>query len=121
VDLEKAGSASFMDDDQKHPAYDAACSLVILKRQETSLLPSRTGNPERDKLQMKVNSRKKVSFSWAQAEQIVDHISKMETLGKARRGLYSTLFLLAAAFGLRSSELLALRANDIDFGAKLFE
>jgi integrase len=77
--------------------------------------------PERDKLQMKVNSRKKVSFSWAQAEQIVDHIRKMETLGKARRGLYSTLFLLAAASGLRSSELLALRANDIDFGAKLFE
>jgi integrase len=74
--------------------------------------------PERDKLQMKVNSRKKVSFSWTQAERIADHVGKMETLGKARRERYSTLFLLAAASGLRSSELLALRANDIDFGAK---
>ena len=74
--------------------------------------------PERDKLQLKVNSRKKVSFSWAQAEKIVDHVGKMATLGEARRELYSTLFLLAAASGLRSSELLALRANDIDFGAK---
>ena len=74
--------------------------------------------PERDKLQMKVNSRKKVSFSWTQAERIADHVGKMETLGKARRERYSTLFLLAAASGLGSSELLALRANDVDFGAK---
>jgi integrase len=70
------------------------------------------------KLQMKVSRRKKVSFSWAQAEKIADHVGKMATLGKARREQYSTLFLLAAASGLRSSELLALRANDIDFGAK---
>ncbi len=74
--------------------------------------------PERDKLQMKVDSRKKVSFSWAQAEKIADHVGKMTTLGEARRERYSTLFLLAAASGLRSSELLALRVNDIDFGAK---
>jgi len=32
--------------------------------------------PERDKLQMKVNSRKHISFSWAQAEQIAEHVSK---------------------------------------------
>ena len=73
--------------------------------------------PERDKLQMKVNSRKKVSFSWAQAEQIADLVGRMTTLGEARRERYSALFLLAAASGLRSSELLALRPNDIDFDA----
>ncbi len=74
--------------------------------------------PERDKLQMKVNSRKQVSFSWAQAEQIADHVATMGTLGEKRREQYATLFLLAAASGLRSSELLALRVNDIDFRAK---
>jgi integrase len=74
--------------------------------------------PERDKLQMKVNSRKKVSFSWIQAERIADYVGKMQTLGETPREQYSTLFLLAAASGLRSSELLALRPNDIDFGAK---
>jgi len=42
--------------------------------------------PERDKLQMKVNSRKKVSFSWAQAEKIADHVGEMATLGEARGG-----------------------------------
>ncbi len=74
--------------------------------------------PERDKLQMKVNSRKHVSFSWAQAEQIAEHVSKMDTLGKHRREQYATLFLLAAASGLRSSELLALRVDDLDFRAR---
>ncbi len=74
--------------------------------------------PERDKLQMKVNSRKQVSFSWTQAEQISGHVGRMATLGKTRREQYETLFLLAAASGLRSSELLALRVNDIDFRAK---
>lgn len=41
----------------------------------------------------------------------------METLGTARREQYSALFLLAAASGLRSSELFALRVNDLDFAA----
>jgi integrase len=36
-----------------------------------------------------------------------------ETLGAARREQYSTLFLLAAASGLRIGELLALRKDDI--------
>jgi integrase len=67
---------------------------------------------------MKVTSGKKVSFSWAQAERTADQVGKMEMLGNARRERYFTLFLLAAASGLRSSELLVLRANDIDFGAK---
>jgi hypothetical protein len=35
--------------------------------------------PERDKLQMKVSSRKKISFSWTQAEQIAGYVGKMET------------------------------------------
>jgi len=73
--------------------------------------------PERDKLQMKIDSRQKVSFSWAQAEQIAEHVSKLDGLGKARREQYATLFLLASASGLRFSELLALRVNDLDFGA----
>lgn len=73
--------------------------------------------PERDKLQMKVSSRKKISFSWTQAEQIAEYVGNMETLGKKRREQYATLFLLASASGLRASELLALRVNDIDFRA----
>jgi hypothetical protein len=36
--------------------------------------------PERDKLQMKVSSRKKISFPWTQAEQIAGYVGKMETL-----------------------------------------
>jgi integrase len=73
--------------------------------------------PERDKLQMNIKSRKKTSFSWAQAEQIAAHVRKMDGLGDARREQYATLFLLAAASGLRCSELLALKANNIDFEA----
>ena len=44
--------------------------------------------------------------------------AKMDTLGKHRREQYATLFLLAAASGLRSSELLALRVDDLDFRAR---
>jgi integrase len=73
--------------------------------------------PERDKLQMKIHSRHNVSFTWAQAKQIAGHIRTMDTLGDSRRDQYATLILLAAASGLRSSELLALRVNDIDFEA----
>ena len=73
--------------------------------------------PEREKLRMNVQSRKKVWYSWQQAEQIVDHVRQMDGLGEARREQYATLILLAAASGLRCSELLALRANDVDFKA----
>jgi integrase len=41
----------------------------------------------------------------------------MDGLGDARREQYATLFLLASASGLRSSELLALKVNDIDLRA----
>lgn len=39
----------------------------------------------------------------------------MDGLGDARKRQYATLILLAAASGLRISELLALRMNDLDF------
>ena len=66
---------------------------------------------------MKINSRQKVSFSWAQADDIARHVQKLDGLGDARREQYATLILLAAASGLRTSELLALRVNDVDFQA----
>jgi len=69
--------------------------------------------PERDKLRMRIDSRENVSYSWEQTLQIVEQIKTMDTLGTARREQYSTLFLLAAASGLRIGELLALRKDDI--------
>jgi integrase len=69
--------------------------------------------PEKDKLRMRIDSRENVSYSWEQALQIVEQIKAMSTLGTARREQYSTLFLVAAASGLRIGELLALRKNDI--------
>lgn len=71
--------------------------------------------PERDKLQMKINSRRHVSYSWEQTLRIVEQVQQSEALGEARQEQYSTLFLLAAGSGLRISELLALRSDDIDF------
>jgi integrase len=73
--------------------------------------------PETEKLQMQIDSRDKVSFSWAEAERIAEQVSKIDTLGEARRDQYTTLLLLAAGSGLRSGEILALRVNDLDFGA----
>ena len=73
--------------------------------------------PERDKLQMKIHSRQNTSFSWAQAEQISNRVRTLDGLGTARREQYATLILLAGASGLRSSELLALKGDDIDFRA----
>src|SRR4029453_127754 len=71
--------------------------------------------PDREKLRMRVQSRKKVSFSWEQAEKIAEHIRKMDGLSDSRKEQYATLVLLAAASALRRSELLALRMNDLDF------
>lgn len=75
--------------------------------------------PERDKLQMRIHSRQNVSFSWAQTVRIAEHVRSMDSLGEARREQYAALFLIAAASGLRPSELLALRVNDIDFKASV--
>ena len=66
---------------------------------------------------MQIGSRHRVSFSWENAEKIAERVRTMDGLGEARRKQYSTLFVLAAASGLRCSELLALRVNDVDFTA----
>jgi integrase len=76
--------------------------------------------PDRDKLQMKIRSRHNVSFTWAQSEQIAGYIRSMDSLGDARKKQYAALILLAAASGLRSSELLALKTDDLDFNAGTF-
>jgi integrase len=73
--------------------------------------------PERDKLQMKINSRHNISFSWAQGVQTSNRVRILDSLGTARREQYATLILLAAAPGLRSSKLLALKGDDVDFEA----
>jgi integrase len=69
--------------------------------------------PEKDKLQLRIDSRENVSYSWEHTLQIVEQIKTMETLGTARREQYSTLFLVAAASGVRIGEMLALRKDDI--------
>jgi hypothetical protein len=66
--------------------------------------------PEKDNLQFRIDSRENVSYSWEQTLQIVEQIKTMDTLGAARREQYSTLFLVAAASGLRIG---ALRKDDI--------
>jgi len=73
--------------------------------------------PERDKLQMKIESRGAVSFSWLQAKQIADQVYKMD-IDDVRKERYAAVFILAAATGLRCGELFALRVNDIDFKAE---
>ena len=72
--------------------------------------------PERDKLQTRIRSRKKVSYSWTQAVQIADYIRKKAN-GLRERERYAAMILLGAASGLRPGELLALRLNDVDFKA----
>jgi integrase len=73
--------------------------------------------PERDKLQIKMKSRNKVSFSWQQAKQIAAQVQKLERLGQARKDQYAMLFILASAADTRCSELFALKPNDVDFKA----
>jgi integrase len=72
--------------------------------------------PERDKLQMKIENREAVSFSWAQAKRIAAEVYKLD-VDDARKERYAMVFILAAAAGLRCGELFALRLNDIDFRA----
>jgi len=72
--------------------------------------------PERDKLQMKIESRGAVSFSWAQAKQIAGEVYKLD-VDDMLKERYATLFILAAASGLRCAELFALRINDLDYKA----
>ena len=72
--------------------------------------------PERDKLQMKIEGRGAVSFSWVQTKQIAEHVYKLD-VDNARKERYAMVFVLAAATGLRCGELFALRLNDVDFEA----
>ena len=74
--------------------------------------------PERDRMQMRIEKRKRASFSWPQAKKIAEHVRTMDTLGAAKRKQYAALFLLASASGLRCSELFGLRVNDVDFQAQ---
>jgi integrase len=73
--------------------------------------------PEKDKLQMKINSRKAISFSWSDAKRIAKAVQGLDGLDDNRKKSYATAFLLASATGLRCGELFALRVNDIDFKA----
>ncbi|PYU37814.1 MAG: hypothetical protein DMG54_00345 [Acidobacteria bacterium] len=63
---------------------------------------------------MRIKSCEAVSFSWAQANQIVDQVYKLD-VDDARKKRYAMVFVLAVATGLRCSELFALRLNDINF------
>ena len=71
--------------------------------------------PERDKVQMRIQSRKAVSFSWPQTQQIIGQVMRLDGLAGAVKIRYAMLFLLASASGLRCSELFALRMDDLDF------
>jgi integrase len=73
--------------------------------------------PERDKLQMKIHSRKTVSYDWEDAVRI----SQFMRTGKLKfRERYAVMILLGSASGLRPEELLALRIDDIDLRASSF-
>jgi integrase len=73
--------------------------------------------PERDKLQMRINSRKAESHSWEQTNQIAAQVRERDDLATPEKGRYETLFILADASGLRCGELFALRMNDLNFKA----
>jgi integrase len=75
--------------------------------------------PEREKLQMKIESRKAISFSWQQSNQIAEQVLELEGLDDAVKERDSMAFILAAASGVRCGELFALRMNDIDFRANI--
>lgn len=72
--------------------------------------------PERDKLQMKIESREAISLSWLQTKQIAEQVHKLN-VDRTRKERYATVFLVASATGLRYGELFALKLNDIDFKA----
>jgi hypothetical protein len=56
--------------------------------------------PERDKLQMKIESRGAVSFSWSQAKQTAGKVYKVD-VDDVLKERYATLFILASASGSR--------------------
>ena len=50
--------------------------------------------PERDKLQIKIESRGAVSFSWSQAKEIAGEVYKLD-VDDVLKERYATLFILA--------------------------
>jgi integrase len=72
--------------------------------------------PEKDKLQMKLASRRKNCFSWEHAQKAAVHIRTLEHIGD-RREKFATMVAVDSASGLRWEELAALRMNDLDFKA----
>lgn len=52
--------------------------------------------PERDKLQMKIESRGAISFSWSHAKQIAGEVYKLD-VDDVLKERYATLFILASA------------------------
>jgi integrase len=61
---------------------------------------------------MKIESRGEISFSRLPTKQIGDQVHKLE-VDHTRKERYATVFLLAAATGLRGGEQFALKWNDI--------
>jgi integrase len=72
---------------------------------------------EKDKLRMRIDSRKAVSFSWGDSKRIASAVRKLDALDENRKSAYATAFLLASASGLRCGELFSLKLDDIDFRA----
>lgn len=70
--------------------------------------------PQKDKMAMALEAEDAASYSWEDTQKIVQEVRKLD-LDDARKQRYATLFLLAAASGLRCSELFALRMDDLDF------
>lgn len=73
--------------------------------------------PEKDKLRMKIESRRAISFSWTDANRIADAVRRLDSVDDSRKNTYATVFVLASATGLRCGELFALRVDDIDLEA----
>jgi integrase len=57
-----------------------------------------------------------VSFAWPKVKQIVGEVYKLDA-DDVLKERYAKLLILAAARGLHSAELFALRLNDLDFKA----
>jgi integrase len=72
--------------------------------------------PEQDKLQMRIKNRKAISFSWKDAQRIAKQVGSLD-LDDDIKERDASVFILAAATGLRAGELLALRMDDLDFNA----
>lgn len=73
--------------------------------------------PEKDKLQMQIDKRRRVSYSWNDTKRIVSAVNQLDTLDDSAKEKYAMAFILADATGLRPGELFALRVNDVNFAS----